>query len=165
MRNIVIITMALGLVLAACAGSTGDSVEGVVILTDFDSVSDGGDDMGTWNDCEGQGGYSDISDGINVSIEDQDGRRIGASSLQNIAESDLDRFVETQDDFGESTEEVLGLLKQLEGVVCVFTFQADSVEDAEIYVLKVGSRRGELSYTKEQMEEQDWFINVSLGDS
>ena len=157
MKTVTAVIIALALGLAACS-SSGDTLKGTVLLTDMD----GG--MGAWDDCEGNGGYSDMSDGVNVSIEDQDGRAVGASSLQNISEADLSQLAEDSDFAGDSAEEALELLEDLEGLVCAFTFEADDVESSEIYVITIGSKRGEQSYTRKQLEERNWWVSLSIGD-
>jgi hypothetical protein len=145
-------------VLAACA-SSGDTIDGTITLVDSDG------DMGSWDSCEGDGGFADFSDGTSVSIDDQDGRRIGASSLENVTAAHIQELGdELPDEMGDSAQEALDLMENLEGILCVFTFHADSVEDAEIYVIEVGSRRGEQSYTKEDMEANNWRVFLSIGD-
>jgi hypothetical protein len=93
-------------------------------------------DGGTFPCPEGPGGgYSDISDGTQVTVKDAAGTVLAAGTLTG----------------GTITV----------GEVA-FTFTVEGVPDADLYQVEV-SRRGALSYTADQMDEADWSVNVSLG--
>ncbi len=90
--------------------------------------------------CEGTGGYSDIQEGLPVDVADQDGTVLSAGALgRGVVE-------------GEGSAQV-----------CEFDFDLPSVQDADRYVIEVGDR-GELSYSRAQLEEMNWEVSFSLGD-
>jgi hypothetical protein len=85
--------------------------------------------------CIGLGGYDDIMVGARVTVSNQDRTIIGAGALEPIYLPDEDR--------------------------CVFTFTID-VPDATFYSIELG-RRGELTYSREEMDKAGWHIDLTLG--
>ena len=106
-----------------------------------DSTSMTGEAEG--DDCEGLGGYSDIAAGADVVIRDGGGELIATSRLRSgkviVADTTLD-------------------LK-----ACSFEWTVEDVPEVDFYEIEV-ARRGGLTYSKSEMEEQDWKISSSLGD-
>lgn len=86
--------------------------------------------------CSGTGGYNDIDEGASVKIKDQAGTLIGSGSL------------------GAGAIAMKG--------VCVFSFDIANVRDAAFFQLEV-SHRGQLSYSKADLEGRNWTIHSSLG--
>lgn len=86
--------------------------------------------------CEGTGGYSDIRAGTDVVVKNGTGTIIGTAALV----ADPERSGTTR---------------------CTYTF-AVPVKDAEFYAVSVG-RRGELTYSKAEMEAQAWTVGFTLG--
>lgn len=107
------------------------------LLGDAESVS--GSAMG--QPCSGLGGYSDMDAGADVTVKDQDGSLIATGSLGPGEISFL------EDPFR----------------ACAFRFTVNGVPDASFYEVEVG-RRGGLTYSKAEMEAQDWTVEASLGD-
>ena len=49
------------------------------------------------------------------------------------------------------------------GVRLVFRFEVNSIPVASFYKVAVG-RRGEISYSQDQMKQASWSVELSLGD-
>ena len=86
--------------------------------------------------CTGIGGYSDIATGQQVIIRNQSGDIIATSQFEP------DPTASSKD--------------------CRFVFVAE-VPDATFYSFEIG-RRGELAYSKQEMEDNDWRVEFALGD-
>jgi hypothetical protein len=91
------------------------------------------------HDCAGRDGYSDIDEGLGVTVRDEDGTTIGSSRL-------------TQEGLEEVGDENR----------CHFTF-AVQVTPASFYAIEVGDR-GEITYSHADMEAAGWQVELSLGD-
>lgn len=87
--------------------------------------------------CSGTGGFSDISAGTGVVVKNEDGATIATADL-------------AYDPDGSSASR------------CHYTFTVE-VPAAEFYAVSVG-RRGELTYSKAEMEAQGWQVGFTLGD-
>ena len=85
--------------------------------------------------CSGEGGYSDIQAGMPITVKDENGKILGATSLGEGSGSAFD---------------------------CTFTYTFTDVGDASIYSIE-GGRRGAVSYTKDQMESQNWTVALQIG--
>lgn len=79
--------------------------------------------------------------GTEVTVKDEDGTLLASGSLQA----------------GELAEVLEGVL-----LFCEFPFTIEDVPDAKFYSIETGDR-GELSYSKEEMEEMNWKVEFSLG--
>lgn len=88
--------------------------------------------------CAGTGGYDDIRPGVRVVVRDGDGSTLATGQLEYDAEAD------------EATEDE-----------CPLVFEVD-VPRSEFYAIEVG-RRGELTYSFEEMETQGWRVDATLG--
>jgi hypothetical protein len=86
--------------------------------------------------CQGSSGYDDVEPGLQVTISDQSGTVIGTGAL----------------DSGQVLE-----------AGCVFRFEVNSIPVANFYKVAVG-RRGEISYSLDQMKQMSWSVELSLGD-
>jgi hypothetical protein len=85
--------------------------------------------------CEGADGYDDVQSGLQVTVSNEAGTVIGTGSL----------------DTSEVTDEG-----------CRFNFRVDNVPVAKFYKIAVG-RRGELSYSYEDMKANSWSVSLTLG--
>lgn len=96
------------------------------------------DDDASSSDCRlgMDGGYSDIGPGTAVEVRNETGETIAAGRLG----------------VGESI-----------GLGCNFPIEVHDVPDAKFYRIGVG-RRGELSYSKDEIEARDWEVAFQLGD-
>jgi hypothetical protein len=134
-RNVGIIATTLALLAVAgylVFGTGGEShtVTGQLALTTAS-------DLSTGSSCEGTGGYSDISPGTQVVIEDETGSTLATSSF------DAGSF---------------------DGVSCVFEFTFDDVPKAAFYRVHQSSDRGVLQYSYQDMVDSDWSVYLTLGD-
>jgi hypothetical protein len=85
--------------------------------------------------CYGSGGYADIKAGMPVTVKDESGKILGATTLGTGTGGTYD---------------------------CKFTFSFTDVGDASVYSIE-GGRRGAVSYTKAQMEQQNWMVGLQIG--
>lgn len=147
---------------ASCSPS-GKVLNGTLTLFDYGEIS------GSWDDCEGTGGYSNVSAGNPITIKNQDGKIIGGPSFQNLDEKGLEIYVKSNPKTYKYKEvgvkaaivEAKSWLKDNEDSVCVLYFseRLNEVPDA----IEVVTRRGTLSYTKRELDEGKWIIDWSLG--
>jgi hypothetical protein len=87
--------------------------------------------------CQGTGGYADIQAGLTVTVKDASGKIIATSRL-------------VDDDANSPAGK------------CSYTF-AVQVPDADFYAFEVG-HRGELTYSRDELEGMDWDVGFTLGD-
>lgn len=97
---------------------------------EFSGISTSGDT------CEGDGGYSDINQGVEVTVRDGTGKLLQTGSL------------------GEGTGNL---------VRCEFPFTIKGVPETDFYSVEVGSR-GDLSYSLDDMKANAWTLGFQLGD-
>jgi hypothetical protein len=86
-------------------------------------------------DCTLSEGYDDIEAGLDVVVENDEGKTIGVGDLQ------------------EGEEKEYG---------CDFAFEVVNVEDSPIYSVSVGNR-GTTRYDAEDMEDSGWTVDLTLG--
>ena len=86
--------------------------------------------------CQGARGYDDIHSGAQVIVRDEAGTVLATTSL--------------------------GTGTLLETGMCYFEFDLGSLPRAHFYSFEV-SRRGELTYSRAELEENDWTFEGSLG--
>lgn len=85
--------------------------------------------------CSNEYGYDDISVGSPVQVSDENGQTIGAASLGS----------------GEVRDGA-----------CAFDYVISDLPDAGFYNVSVG-RRGELTYSRSELEEKNWELVSTLG--
>jgi hypothetical protein len=88
------------------------------------------------NNCVGTGGYDDIAAGVSVTVRDGTGSTLATGRLEK----------------GEA----------LAGIGCTYKFDVE-VPDVDFYRVEV-AHRGELEYSKAELERNNWKVNASLGD-
>lgn len=88
------------------------------------------------NNCVGTGGYNDIAAGVSVTVRDGTGSTLATGRL--------------------------GKGEALAGIGCTYKFDV-VVPDADFYRVEV-AHRGELEYSKAELERNDWKFEASLGD-
>ena len=93
--------------------------------------------LSTGDTCRGTGGYSDITPGTQVVIEDDTGRTLATGA------------------FGA------GLY---DGRSCVFNFSFQDVPKAKFYRVHQSGDRGTLQYSYADMVDSDWSVHLTLGD-
>jgi len=91
--------------------------------------------VGPSSNCSGTGGYSDISQGLSVTVRNEAGTILATSRLGN----------------GSRTSNR-----------CSFTFSVSDIPKSAFYSVEVG-RRGELTWSHAEMVEQKWKVQTSLG--
>lgn len=103
-------------------------------FTLIDSDLGGSDD-----NCYGTGGYDDITSSMPVTVRDGAGKILAVGSTKT----------------GKAPKGMDFLIQ------CEFDFQVDEVPRSDFYSVEVG-RRGELNYSFQEMEEQNWTVSLSL---
>jgi hypothetical protein len=98
--------------------------------------ADAGFDPG--DSCTGENGYDDVRGGAQVIVTDGRGDTLSTGRLS---------------------------AGEFDGFGCVFSFALQDVTRADFYTLTVaGGRRGELQYSYDELAENDWSVQLSLGD-
>ena len=132
-----------------------------------------GDVTGSWDDCQGSGGYDDFGPGQNVSVVDGQGNLIGSGNTQSVTNALLPVIVQMDRDAGaiglEATtddaaeDEARDLLQEMAdlGVACLLYFEIE-VPESDFYTVEVGSR-GELDYSLDEMKSNNFVVALTLG--
>ena len=92
--------------------------------------------------CSGKGGYGDIDAGAQVLVSDGGGNALATGEL----------------DAGEAGDTSGGF-----NVECNFSFTVPNVPKADFYSIEVW-RRGDLTYSYDDLKKKDWTVAFSLGD-
>jgi hypothetical protein len=88
--------------------------------------------------CIGENGYGDIRGGAQVVITDSAGETLSTGRLS---------------------------AGEFDGLGCVFSFALEDVTRTAFYSLSVaGDNRGELQYSYDELADDDWSVQLSLGD-
>ncbi|MCD9623933.1 hypothetical protein [Rhabdothermincola salaria] len=154
---------ALALALVVASEDDGLTLTGEFALSDTDSIRGGPET------CSGTGGYSDFGPGMNVTVRNGSGEIVASGTSANIVIDEYfgDNATEergdgrSDDDSDDmSPEELADLMFEFLG--CTVVFEVD-VPSEDFYVIEVG-RRGELSYSRTELEERNWNVSLSLGD-
>lgn len=122
----------LALLLTGCGtpAVAAHDISGSLDLSGSDSFSTSG------ANCSGDGGYSDIDEGAQVTVKDQAGALIATGALKaGVAD----------------------------GSTCTFPFTVKAVPDATFYSVEV-SHRGALNYSSAQMKSANWNLAFTLGE-
>lgn len=150
-------------VLVLASGSDDPTLTGEFSLSDTDSIS------GSAESCRGTGGYSDFGPGMNVTVRDGSGEIIASSNTTSLdvetyfgsdESSELEDEARSEGDDDMDPEELADLMFDVLG--CTVTFEVQ-VPEADFYAIEVG-RRGELSYSRDELAERDWNVSLTLGD-
>lgn len=88
-------------------------------------------------------GYSDIQEGAQVVVRDGEGSTLATSSLEEGRA------------YGTQSEAFQG--------PCVFSFEVRDVPESDFYTIEV-SHRGEITYSREELESAGWTAELTLGD-
>lgn len=135
-REVAAVGAGLALLLAGCGGGDETITGSIQIFGQSDSVTSSGDT------CSGAGGYDDIEEGAQVTVKDGDGDLLATADLGPGEVTDEDN---STDSFTQ----------------CDLPFTVD-VPASDFYVIEV-SHRGEISYSREELEKKNWKVELSLG--
>lgn len=136
MRRLIILAT-LALALTACGGGSPatpaaprtHTITGLVDL-EVGSTRNG-------STCTGAGGFSDLKEGAQVLILNEDGTTIATGSLAS------------------------GTFQPARGVLCTWSFTIADVPDAKFYKAKINHRDGP-SYSYADLEQRGWKIELRL---
>ncbi len=140
-------------------------IRGTFTLVDFAGID------GTWSSCSGEGGYSDFGPGMSVSVYNGSGELIGTgqtrSARSNLAEiafvNRQGRSWDTPEDApAEVVEETREDLETLDSSMCTVYFETGELPKEAFYRIEVG-RRGDLSYSLEDLESSGFTVALTLG--
>jgi hypothetical protein len=89
--------------------------------------------------CLGLYGYSDINEGLAIVVKNKIGEILARGSLKAGQRTSINR--------------------------CFFPIEVNNVPHADVYVIEIGNLTGgNLTYAKEELENRDWKIELSLGE-
>lgn len=164
----VVVLVAAALAVTGTIGNQGHTINGTWTLT-----GDEGTTEGNWDSCSGTGGYDDFTAGTPITIRNGEGNIVGSGDVKNFTQETLELTVAAQEDYdtglglddtgddpAASTKDVLEKLADAT-VACVLYFTAD-VDDADYYTLTL-SRRGDISFSRADLEKNGWWVALSLG--
>ena len=113
---------------------------GRLILDQATPVERGG------GECRGTGAYADLRSGVEVHASDEQGAVLATGTLTaEPAPTDAD-----------------GDVPLAERHRCVWSFSLPALPARETYVIAIGER-GAVSYTRQELDDAGWNIDVSLG--
>lgn len=113
------------------------------------------DIVGTLGDCSGVGGYSDFGAGMDIEITNQDGKIIGSGTALSLS-----MLEEEEPAYFEANHADTDLDRSAE-IICIVAALIPLEGKSDFYKIDVG-RRGDLSYSYGEMEENDWSVELSL---
>ena len=125
-----LLTFITAALIACSSESGGRSLEGTFVLNDLMPGLDRGDA------CSGDGGYSDIRNGTQVTVRDEDGTLLATGELTNSSYT---------------------------GLACEFSFLIADLPSVSFYVVEVANR-GEIAYSAAELEEAGWAVRLQLGN-
>lgn len=151
------------LAIAASSSDDGLTLTGRFTLSDNDSLRGGPET------CRGTGGYSDFGPGMNVTVRNGSGEIVASGNTANLVieeyfsdDATEERAEGSDEDNGDdmSPEELADMMFEFLG--CTVVFEVD-VPKEDFYAIEVG-RRGELSYSRAELEERNWGVSLTLGN-
>jgi hypothetical protein len=168
----VVALLAVGGLSVALTGDNGYTLRGLMFLN---STSH----SGTWDTCEGTGGYDDVSTGGNVSVTDGKHNTIGGGRLGNVADALIPTLVtmDRQSSPSGQSGHVIGLkstddtaaaaelkafLQSSAAVSCVLYYEA-RVPKSDFYSIEV-THRGALDYSFDEMSKKGFVVGSSVGN-
>ena len=92
--------------------------------------------------CSGRGGYSDMGTGTQVVVKDGNGSVIAT---------------------GHPTGGTATITDTGEEGTCIFSWNVEGVPDSDFYSVEV-SHRGAITYSKADMESNNWTLALALGN-
>jgi hypothetical protein len=123
------------------------AVVGIVLGISLSGGSSGHDVSGAYEVFSGQGcdlsstGYSDVDEGLPVTIRDAKGNIVGSDSLGAGSDNSADDS-------------------------CVFDFDFGKISlKSPFYDVSVGSSRGDVSFTKQEIQDDDYNLSITLGNN
>lgn len=135
-RTTGIATITVALLAAAAYGIFGFGAETHTITGDLSLTT--ANDLSAGDSCQGTGGYSDITPGTQVVVEDDTGKTLATSA------------------FGPGT---------YDGTSCVFQFTFTDVPKAAFYRVQQNGNRGVLQYSYAEMVSNNWSVHLTLGNN
>lgn len=102
-------------------------------------------------DCQGSGGYSDLRPGTTVVVKDGSGTTLATGNVLG-GQVDEDRSKKMP---------MPALENPWTRIVCVLSFAVPGIPEADFYEVEVG-RRGGLTYSFDEIEAQDWKVELVL---
>lgn len=150
------------------ATANGQSIRGIAMLLDSDGSIDG-----SWDSCQGTGGYSDFGAGMRLSIKGQNDEIVGSGDVVNVTEANIADVARAELDGdspigleatnqSDAESELRDMLESTEGMACMVYFEA-KVERSDFYAVELGSR-GDLSYSRDELATNGYVVGISLGD-
>jgi hypothetical protein len=144
--------------LAACSGSPAgggagnDSGGGTVV---HGTVTVPATAPSTAADCSAWNNYPDIAPGAKVTIKNQSGDIVGATTLGRPASGGM---------VPHTPVSGADLLASFWDKSCVFVFEAPIEGDAKFYTVMIGSREGP-TVSASDLKAQDWTFALVIGPS
>lgn len=119
---------------------------------------------GEWDSCSGAKGYDDFQAGASTTMRDGNGIVVGSLNATNLNESTLAALAKDlrPGGLGSTSDEIIANVKKYQKVSCILYLSGD-VGNADFYTLTF-SDRGEFTYSRQELDAQGWYVELSLGD-
>lgn len=105
--------------------------------------------------CRGDGGYRDFKPGMNVTVRNERSEIIGSGAADALPAAQPGQRPELTAAIDDASGD-------LGHVMCTLYFEVDILDDtAQFFEIEVGSR-GALSYSRAELDAQDWWVELSL---
>ena len=149
---IVSATLLIVILVAALAGVFGSQKETTLrgVFTLYDNDIDG--DI---SDCSGTGGFADFGFGMDVTIRDGKGDIVANAFTKSINTDEIFKIV--MDNLPGET-----ITSWTLGKSCIVYFET-TLPNKDFYEIEIG-RRGSMSFSKSELEDQSYFVSLTLGD-
>lgn len=154
---VAVVLLAVVLVTQLGGGADAVTIRGSMTLFDVGGVE------GDPDDCGGTGGYDDFGAGMNVTVRSSDDEIIGSGDTRNAPVDEQLEYLVAAGEIEEGDEEARDLLENTANSVCVVLFDVEA-DEADFYAITVGSR-GELSFSAEELADQDFAVALTLGST
>jgi hypothetical protein len=104
--------------------------------------------------CSGENGYGDIESGIQILVKNNKGEILATGQLG------LGQLVKTP--VHEIFQDIANESELGTPLTCQFPIDIENIPKADFYTFEIG-RRGGITYTAKQLQQQSWKIKLSLG--
>lgn len=121
---------------------------------------------GSNTDCKGTGFASDFRAGTSVKVTNANGTVIGSGTTTNFASEE--ELIETFNEVAEKSVYKRTVdheyLQSIEGQYCILWFEM-KLPTTDFYVVDMPGSGDELTYSLDEMQQNNWTLTVSLNRS
>jgi hypothetical protein len=159
-RKLIVAAVLAAALTGACSAVTGggkQTLTGTLALNDLESL------RGSMASCYGTGGYDDITAGAQVTIKNGSGTVLAVTSLgtgQGFSYADEINKLDSSRGATTTTADHPSLNATL--WACHFNWTASVPANEPFYTVTI-SHRGDLTFAKTDLAQQQWHVDSTLG--